>query len=176
MSNSVAWLLLSEFHSFMTAPAAGNPAGPASEPPVLIVTRKIADSSSRPAAEQISLTAERRLFLKRRWRGAAEDGMEFGFDLESRLHDGCVIHQTADADYVMRQEHEPVYVVRPRTLDEAALLGWRIGNLHMPVEITGGELRAAHDPAVRQLLEREGWAFEECTLLFNPLRITAHAS
>jgi urease accessory protein len=151
-------------------------AGPAAETPFLIVTRKIADRSARPAAEQIALTAERRLFLKRRWRGTAEDGTEFGFDLESRLHDGCVFYQTPDADYIIRQQVDPVYIVSPRTADEAALLGWKIGNLHMPVEIIGGQIRAAHDPAVRQLLEREGWPFEESTVLFNPLRVTAHAS
>jgi len=160
----------------MTAPVASIPAGTAPEIPVLIITRKIADHSARPAAEQIALTAERRLFLKRRWRAAAEDGTEFGFDLESRLHDGCVFHQTPGADYVIRQEHELVYTVRPRTPEEAALIGWKIGNLHMPVEITAGEIRAAHDPAVRQLLEREGWPFAESTVMFNPLRVTAHAS
>jgi urease accessory protein len=160
----------------MTAPAAGDSAGPAAEILCLIVTRKIAEGSARPPAEQIALIAERRLFLKRRWRGTAEDGTEFGFDLESRLHDGCVFHQTPQADYVIRQQVEPVYVVSPRKVDEAALLGWKIGNLHMPVEIIGGQIRAAHDPAVRQLLEREGWPFEESTVLFNPLRVTAHAS
>lgn len=72
--------------------------------------------------------------------------MEFGFDLESRLHDGCVIHQTPEADYIVRQEHEPVFVLRPGSAEEAALQGWMIGNLHMGVEITGGEIRAMHDP------------------------------
>ena len=142
----------------------------------LIVTRMAAEASSRPESGQVLLIAERRHFLKRRWRGIAQDGMEFGFDLESKLHDGCVVYQSGTADYVVRQEHEPVYVVRPATLDEAALLGWKIGNLHMPVEITAGEIRAAHDPAVRQLLEREGQPFEERTVLFNPLRVTTHAS
>lgn len=150
-------------------------AGTVREAPCLIVTRMVAEDSARPESSQVPLIAERRLFLKRRWRGAAQDGTEFGFDLDSRLHDGCVIYQTELMDYVIRQEHELVYVVRLRTADEAALLGWKIGNLHMPVEVTGGEIRAVHDIAVRQLLEREGWSFEECTLLFNPLRVTAHA-
>lgn len=160
----------------MTATSSSSPETAVTVPPCLIVTRMVAEGSSRPESEQIVLLAERRLFLKRRWRGAAGDGTEFGFDLESRLHDGCVIHRTAEADYVVRQEHEPVYVLRPGSAAEAALQGWMIGNLHMGVEITGEEIRALHDPAVRQLLERQGWAFEERTLLFNPLRVTAHAS
>jgi urease accessory protein len=160
----------------MAATSSSSPETAVTGPPCLIVTRMVAEESPRPEGEQIVLRAERRLFLKRRWRGAAADGTEFGFDLESRLHDGCVIHRTAAADYIVRQEHEPVYVLRPRSVEEAALQGWMIGNLHMGVEITGGEIRALHDPAVRQLLERQGWPFEERTLLFNPLRVTAHAS
>lgn len=144
--------------------------------PSILVTRMIAEVSTRPETAQISLFVERRIFLKRRWRGTARDGTEFGFDLESRLKNGCVIHQTNAVDYVIWQEHETVYMVRPASLDEAALLGWKIGNLHMPVEITGGEIRAQHDPAVKQLLEREGYAFEERTVLFQPLRVAAHAS
>ena len=30
---------------------------------------------------EISLTVERRVLAKRRWRGQAEDGTDFGFDL-----------------------------------------------------------------------------------------------
>jgi len=159
----------------MAATTTDSAAAAVPAPPGLIISRMAAEASARPESMQIPLIAERRVFLKRRWRGTAQDGTEFGFDLESRLHDGCVFYQTPEFDYVIRQEHEPVYVVRPRTAEEAALAGWKIGNLHMPVEITDGEIRAMHDPAVRQLLEREGWLFEERTLLFNPLRITAHA-
>jgi urease accessory protein len=161
----------------MAATETGRPCeGTDQAPPSIIVTRVVAEASGRPDGEQILLVAERRLFLKRRWRGAARDGREFGFDLESRLRDGCVIHRTAEADYVIRQEHEPVYAVRPLSLEDAALLGWKIGNLHMAVEFTEGEIRAQQDPAVRRLLEREGHAFEERTVLFQPLRVAAHAS
>ena len=34
---------------------------------------------------KISLTVERRVLAKRRWRGEAEDGTDFGFDLVSPL-------------------------------------------------------------------------------------------
>lgn len=159
----------------MNPPTAGSSPAIEVPAPFLLVTHKIADASLRPPSGQIALFAERRLFLKRRWRGKAEDGTEFGFDLESRLNDGCVVLQTEVADYVVRQEHEPVYVLFPRSMREAALLGWHLGNLHQPVEIRDGAYHAAHDPAVRQLLERERWPYEERTLLFNPLRVTPHA-
>ena len=59
-----------------------------------LIQRLLAESSNLPPERQVTLSAERRQFLKRRWRGIAEDGTEFGFDLETRLTDGGVIfHQ-----------------------------------------------------------------------------------
>ena len=141
-----------------------------------LIQRLISERSFRPESEQIRLVVERAMFLKRRWRGVAEDETEFGFDLESRLNSGCVIHQTTAADYVVWQKPEPVYHIPVGSAAQAALVGWKIGNLHFAVEILEGALRATHDPAVLQLLEREGWAFEELTVVFNPLRVMPHAS
>lgn len=142
---------------------------------MILIQRMLHETSLRPVSEQIELRVERRLFLKRRWRGVAVDGTEFGFDLETRLKHGCVIHQTEAADYVVRQEPEVVYQIRPGSADEAALMGWKIGNLHLGVQIIDGLIRIVHDVAVLQLCEREGWAFEEVSVVFNPLRVTAHA-
>ncbi len=141
-----------------------------------LVQRMVAERPVRPASGQVRLVAERALFLKRRWRGVAEDGMEFGFDLESRLSDGCVIFQNDETEYVIHQQPELVYQIKMESADAAALAGWKIGNLHLPLQIIDGFIRITHDPAVRQLLEREGWPFEEVTVVFNPLRVTPHAS
>lgn len=141
-----------------------------------LIHRMVAPASARPEEAQIILNAERRLFLKRRWRGAAVDGTEFGFDLEDRLRDGCVFFQTDAADYVIRQEPEMVYQVKVDSMALAALVGWKVGNLHFPVQITPDAVRITHDPAILQLLEREGWTFEEASVVFNPLRAVPHAS
>lgn len=143
---------------------------------MILIQRMLSDSSLRPPPEQVELKVERRLFLKRRWRGVAADGTEFGFDLESRLKHGGVIHHTDEHDYVVKQQAETVYQVRPASLEEAALMGWKIGNLHLGVQVVDGVIRVVHDVAVLQLFEREGWAFEEVSVVFNPLRVTAHAS
>lgn len=144
--------------------------------PLILVRRHVLEESPRPAGEQVCLRAERRMFLKRRWRGVAEDGVEFGFDLEGRLHSGAVIHRTEDRDYVVRQEEERVYELKFKGAAEAALMGWKIGNLHLPVEVGEGWLRAVHDLAVAQLCAREGWDVQEKDVVFNPLRVTPHAS
>jgi urease accessory protein len=140
-----------------------------------LVTRMLETSSSRPPGEQVVLSAERRLFLKRRWRGIAEDGTEFGFDLESRLADGAVIFQQDGKDYIVRQLPEFVYEIPFESPAHAALVAWKTGNLHLPAEISDDFIRVLHDPAMAALLEREGWAFSEPLVLFQPLKAMAHA-
>lgn len=143
---------------------------------MILIQRMIAECSARPPDAQVEILAERRLFLKRRWRAVAADGTDFGFDLESRLKHGCVVHQTEALDYVVRQQPETVYQLQLQDPEQAALAGWKIGNLHLPVQIVGGLVRVVHDVAALQLFEREGWPFEEALVIFNPLRVTAHAS
>ncbi|WAC19905.1 hypothetical protein OVA24_00750 [Luteolibacter sp. SL250] len=140
-----------------------------------LIHRPLTEASSLPPADQITLSAERRQFLKRRWRGEAEDGTEFGFDLESRLTDGCVIHHADGKDYIVRQLPEVVYEIPITSPEQAALVGWKSGNLHMPAQILPDCIRILHDEAMKQLLEREGWPFTEPEVVFTPMKAMAHA-
>lgn len=143
---------------------------------MLLIQRHVLDASPRPAEEQVQLRVERRMFLKRRWRGTAEDGTDFGFDLAGRLHSGAVFHRTEEADYVILQEAEPICQISYADAAQAALIGWKIGNLHFPVQIGEGWLRVTRDTAVAQLCQREGWAMTVAEVIFNPLRVNPHAS
>jgi urease accessory protein len=122
----------------------------------------------------IRIPVDRLALAKRRWRGVAEDGAEFGFDLTGPLPDGAAIFQTETAVYVLAQKYEPVLEVRSSEFGvgnpaDAARLGWMIGNLHFQIEIAGEVVRVVDDPAVRQLFEREGIAFATCKRVFHPL-------
>jgi urease accessory protein len=139
-----------------------------------IIQKSLSPNSSQPLEKQITLAVERRQFLKRRWRGVAEDGMEFGFDLESRLTDGSVIFQQQGYDYIVRQLPEIVYEILLDSPAQAALVAWKIGNLHMPAQILDSSIRVLHDEAMGQLLEREGWSYTEPEVLFTPLKVMAH--
>ena len=140
-----------------------------------LITHMLKENSDLPPGEQITLHAERRQFLKRRWRGLADDGTEFGFDLESRLTDGCVIFHNAGTDYLVRQLPETVYQITFESPAHAALVAWKTGNLHLPAQITGDSLLVLHDEAMTQLLKREGWTFTEPELVFTPMKVMAHA-
>lgn len=118
----------------------------------------------------MGLPATRGELAKRRWRGVAADGREFGFDLDAPLADGAVFFESETALYALTQLAEPVLEIDFRGPAEAAQLGWMLGNLHMGVEVTRDGLRVVDDAAVRQMLAREGLAFRPAERVFHPLR------
>ncbi len=127
--------------------------------------RRSADSlpTQRIAVERLTLA-------KRRWRGVAEDGREFGFDLDAPLADGAAVFQSETAVYVLAQKYEPVLeVALGADSPTGARLGWIIGNLHFQIEVAGEVVRVVDDAAVRQLFHREHIAFTACMRVFHPL-------
>jgi urease accessory protein len=143
--------------------------------PIHLVQETLFPSSGRLPEEQVVIAAERRQFLKRRWRGVAADGTEFGFDLESRLADGCVVFQTDEKDYIVRQLPEPVYELPLESPAHAALVAWKVGNLHLPAQILDHAIRVLHDDAMTQLIEREAWPHSTPEVIFTPMKIMAHS-
>jgi urease accessory protein len=122
------------------------------------------------ALPTVRIPVERLTLAKRRWRGVAEDGREFGFDLETPLLDHAAIFQSDTATYVLAQKYEPVLEIALGTdSPTAARLGWMIGNLHFQIEVVGEVVRVVDDPAVRQLFERERIAYTACKRVFHPL-------
>jgi urease accessory protein len=127
-----------------------------------------------PDRPQIRLPVDRLTLAKRRWRGIAEDGAEFGFDLASPLRDGDLFFASIQGSYVIAQKYEPVLEIQSakvgvRSFTDAARLGWVIGNLHFQIAIAGDVVQVVDDPAVRQLFEREGIPFTSCKRVFHPL-------
>lgn len=122
------------------------------------------------ALSRIQIPIDRYTLAKRRWRGVADDGREFGFDLDAPLTDGAAVFQSEAAVYVIAQKYEPVLEVALGTdSPTAARLGWMVGNLHFQIEVSGEVVRVVNDPAVRQLFEREHIAFTACKRVFHPL-------
>jgi len=140
-----------------------------------LIQRMLFPASDLPPERQIILHAERRQFLKRRWRGIASDGTEFGFDLDARLIDGCVVFQSAGFDYIVRQLPETVYRIPFENPAHAALVAWKTGNLHLPAQILDDAILVLHDEAMAQLIQREDWSFTEPEVLFTPMKAMAHA-
>lgn len=80
----------------------------------------------------IALRVERLTLAKRLWRSTAEDGSEFGFELEAPLRHGDTFFQSADTRYTIHQQPEPVVEIALDIAPSAAAgIGWAIGNLHL---------------------------------------------
>ena len=123
----------------------------------------------------ISLTVERRVLAKRRSRGQAQDGADFGFDLISPLRHGICFHAEEDKNYVIDQKPEVVFRVPFPDQKEAAHRAWQVGNLHFPAQFLESYLLVEGDLAVRLMLERNQIPFEEGMEVFQPvLAATAH--
>jgi urease accessory protein UreE len=67
-----------------------------------------------------------------------------------------------------------VYRIPFESAGHAALVAWKAGNLHLPVEIGDEAILVLHDEAMAVLLEREGWDYSEPEVLFRPLKAVAH--
>src|SRR5271166_135133 len=127
-------------------------------------------SAPAPAAREILLPIDRLTLAKRRWRGAAEDGREFGFDLAAPLHDRAPFFQTNAATYVIAQQPEPVLEIPLSTPEASARLAWLIGNLHFTLQLTNGVIRIPDDSALRQMLDREQIPYTTASRVFHPFR------
>ncbi len=123
----------------------------------------------------IDLRVDRATLAKRRWRGAAVDGREFGFDLAEPIHHGAHFFADGDNYYVIEQEPEEVLEISVTAPEETARVGWSLGNLHFPVQVIEGAVRVQDDPAVLQLLQRQGIAFTRVRCVFLPLTAGAQA-
>ncbi len=123
----------------------------------------------------VAIKVERLKLAKRRWRGQADDGTDFGFEVAAPLRPDTCVWQSDTARYVIAQQPEPVLAI---ALDfppcAAAGIGWAVGNLHLELMSEPRRLLAIDDRAVRQLLERIQVPFTPTTAVFRPGRFARH--
>ena len=117
----------------------------------------------------VLVRVDRATLAKRRWRGVAEDGKEFGFDLAEPINHGAHFFAVGDNYYVIEQTSEEVLEIPVATVEQAARIAWGLGNLHFGVEVLPGAVRVTEDPAVLQFLSREGTVFKRVKCVFLPL-------
>ena len=135
----------------------------------MIIIRNLDAINQDDYQNEISLTVERRVLAKRRWRGQAEDGTDFGFDLISPLRNGICFHKQENRNYVIDQKPESVFKIPYSNPNEAAHRAWQVGNLHFPAQFHDAYLLVEGDYAVRLMLERNQIPFDESTEVFQPV-------
>jgi len=119
----------------------------------------------------VAIQVDRLRLAKRLWRGAAVDGVEFGFELEKPLQPGDVVFQTEQARYIIEQTPEALLEISLEVAPSAAAgIGWAIGNLHLELMAEATRLLTPDEKAVRQLLARLNVPFCETIAVFRPGR------
>jgi urease accessory protein len=68
---------------------------------------------------------------------------------------------------------EDVLLVRPRSLQEIALVAYQIGNRHLPLEIGDHGLKTLYEPVLETYLGQQGIAVERAQLSFTPVSATS---
>ncbi len=138
---------------------------------ITMVHSTIADCDG--ACSLVVIRADRWQLAKLRWRATAEDGRDFGFELDTPLQHGDAVLLENQTCYVIDQTSEPTLVVKLPSASEAAALGWAIGNLHLPLEIAGDRVITPDDPALHALFQQRGIAYQSAPRVFHPLRAAA---
>ena len=120
----------------------------------------------------VPLRVDRLRLSKRLWRGIAEDGVEFGFELETPLKNGDTVLVAEAKRYVIEQEAEPVLEISLHNVTPAAAagIGWAIGNLHLELSADEKRMLTLDDVATRQLLDRLAVPFVATQAVFRPGR------
>jgi urease accessory protein len=136
---------------------------------LILIQKVIHPLESHGGHVHVPLWAARTTIAKRRWRGVAEDGREFGFDLEEALIHGAHFFAEELTYYVIEQTPEEVMEIPVATIEQAARVAWSLGNLHFGVQILPDAVRVAEDPAVLQFLDRERLTFKRVNCVFLPL-------
>lgn len=122
----------------------------------------------------ILVIASRAMLVKRRWRGVAENGKEFGFDLEHPLDHGDCFYVEEGKRYVIEQTSEGVLEIPITYAEAAARIAWTLGNLHLVVQVLPDAIRVADDPAARKALADGHIAFQSASGVFMPISGGGH--
>ena len=127
------------------------------------------DDLVRREADALVLTAEERRWGRRRVRTRGGRELHLALPTGTRLVPGDVLH--VGPDWYVRVEAAPeaVLAVRPVSFPDAVALAFEVGNRHFTIAVDGDRLLVPDDPAMVQLFQRLGVAYERTAAAFVPV-------
>jgi urease accessory protein len=120
-------------------------------------------------ADALVLTAEERRWGRRRVRTRAGRELHLALPTGTRLAPGEVLHVGPDWYVRVEAAPEPVLAVRPPSFADSMRVAFEVGNRHFTLALDGDRLLVPDDPAMTQLLDRLGFAYEKTHAIFVPL-------
>jgi len=138
-----------------------------------LITEKLPECPK--GLQRIPLAVDRHKLARRRWRGEAADGADFGFDISEALEDGDCIFVSEGKAYVIEQQAEDCFEIHLGESKQAAWMGWMIGNLHFKAAFTENSILVQDDLAVQQMLDREHIHYHRTRRVFQPSKQGGHS-
>jgi len=138
-----------------------------------LITQKLSEIPT--GAEVVQLSVDRHKLARRRWRGEAADGTDFGFDVTEALDHGDAFFSSDGKVYVIDQQPEACFEIHLSEPKQSAWMGWMIGNLHFKAAFTDDSILVQDDLAVEQMLEREHIHFHRVQRVFQPSKQGGHS-
>jgi urease accessory protein UreE len=133
--------------------------------------------STDTSLEEVKVSIARHTLQKKHWRITAADGEDIAVELDKPCSHGDAVCETDRKRYIIDQLPEAVITVKiPDDSEQSAVLGWFIGNQHIPLEVKNNTIRIADEATVRQLLDRNHIHYhcEESIFCPNPHSKGAH--
>jgi urease accessory protein len=126
----------------------------------------------------VVMTAEERRKIRRRL--VFSDGVEIGlaFPTGTVLLPGTILHRTLFNVYRVEAALEPVLVITPETVAEAAKIAHFIGNLHRDIDVQDEAIVVLYEPALEIRLQKLGYAVVRENRIFmgRPTGSDAHTA
>ncbi|MGE0406844.1 MAG: urease accessory protein UreE [Candidatus Korobacteraceae bacterium] len=134
-----------------------------------IVSHAVHQDFSNKEADTLALTSEQRRWLRGRFTTTKGREIALALPTGSKLHPGAIL--LVEPDWYLAVEAAPENLLRisPRDWPHAVSIAFEVGNRHFPVALAGDKLLVPDDPAMVQLLDRIGAAWERCCQVFQPI-------
>jgi urease accessory protein len=139
--------------------------------PIVTETRVHARDEELAALDRdrLILSAEERRWGRRRVKTNKGRELALALPTGTALTPGQVLYVGPDYYVVIEAAEEAVFVVTPRSRDEAIRVAFEVGNRHFSVSIDGDRLLVPDDIAMEQLLGRLGVPWKRDRAVFVPL-------
>jgi urease accessory protein len=119
--------------------------------------------------DTLALSWEQRRWVRGKFRTTGGREIALALPTGTPLEPGAVI--LIEEDWYVRVEPvaEPLLAVTPRGHAESIKLAFEIGNRHFPLAIDCHTILVPDDPAMTQLFDRLGIAYERRSAVFSPI-------
>lgn len=130
-----------------------------------------ADAADLPGrrSDSLVLTSEQRRWVRGRFVTAQGREVALALPTGTVLQPGQILWVGDDWYLQVQAAPEPVLAISPSDVRSAVRIAFEVGNRHFPLAMDEEKLLVPDDPAMVQLLNRLGAAWERANAVFQPI-------